>query len=496
MSTELKAPLEEARLVRLRVMPIDEEWSAFAFARDTYDPPVYARQLAGAGMPGRAAAVLDWMETYAQLEGGPRSAIAIEKLRYFRQAVERATPAHTVLFHAQKEFHLAVHEWPRRVGPYLDQAGIWRRCGNDDYAARLLRSVHHVTDDAAAGEALEQCARESTPQPGAESLPEWTGTMRAPRVLVLTHDSSDYGMDTLYDGLCQVLGAENVVEYPWKPTLHGRNKDAAVGYPCWFDYPGRARSTDELTIELREGRFDLIVFADFVQMNKRDAVRRMLDAAPDVPVVAYDPWDDGGPSQDAAIEYLGGGPLAAYFKREMLACLDYGPNAYPLPFGYSDRHVPTTLPERRSTELFWAGKRLFGTRSLYLDRLAEVLGRSLDQTYSQEEYRAAIADARMGLSMFGFGFDTVRYWELAAHGCMVLAERPLVRIPFNFVEGESAVFWDDLPELERKLAYYLAHPDEAEAIGRAGRERFLRYHTSSARAKQFLGVIEKVVWGG
>jgi hypothetical protein len=311
---------------------------------------------------------------------------------------------------------------------------------------------------------------------------------------MLTHDFSDYGMDTLYDGLCQVLGAENVVEYPWKPTLHGLDKDAAVNYPCWFTYPGEPRSVEEIVRELREGRFDLIVFADFVQMNKRDDVLRMLDAAPDVPVAVYDPWDDGSATQDTAREYLGGRNFAAYFKREMLACLDYGPNAYPLPFGYPDRHVPDAMPEHRGTELFWAGKRLFGTRSLYLDHLNAILGRTLDQKLTQEEYRRAISDSRIGLSFFGFGFDTVRYWELAAHGCMVLAERPLVRIPFNFVEGESAVFFDDARELEQKLAYYLAHAEEAERIGRAGRDLFLRYHTSSARARQFLGRLENVLF--
>ncbi|NUM56500.1 MAG: glycosyltransferase family 1 protein [Candidatus Hydrogenedentes bacterium] len=300
-------------------------------------------------------------------------------------------------------------------------------------------------------------------------------------------------MDTLYDGLCQVLGAENVVEYPWKPTLHGQNKEAAVSYPCWFEYPGKPRSADEIVGELRAGRFDLIVFADFVQMNKQDDVLRMLDAAPDVPVAVYDPWDDGSATQDVAKTYLGGRAIAAYFKREMLACLDYGPNAFPLPFGYPDRHVPKTVNGNRATDLFWAGKRLFGTRSLYLDHLHGVLGRSLDQKLSQEEYRRAIAGARIGLSFFGFGFDTVRYWELAAHGCMILAERPLIRIPFNFVEGESAVFFDDLPELEEKLAYYLAHEDEADRIGKAGREHFLNHHTTSARARQFLGTIENLL---
>ncbi|MDZ4860169.1 MAG: glycosyltransferase, partial [Candidatus Hydrogenedentes bacterium] len=110
-----------------------------------------------------------------------------------------------------------------------------------------------------------------------------------------------------------------------------------------------------------------------------------------------------------------------------------------------------------------------------------------------EMYKQSLADSRIGLSFFGFGFDTVRYWELAAHGCMLLAERPLVRIPFNFIAGESANFFDDLPELEQKLAHYLAHPDEAQMIATAGHSHFLKYHTTSARARQFLGRIQMIM---
>jgi len=224
-------------------------------------------------------------------------------------------------------------------------------------------------------------------------------------------------------------------------------------------------------------------------MRNQSDISLLLDAAPDIPVVAYDPWDDGSASAELAKKYLAGRPLAAYFKREMLACLDYGPNAYPLPFGYPDRHVPQNVELTKPNDLFWAGKRLFGTRPLYLDYLKAHLAYPWDRVYSQEEYKRALTQAKIGLSFFGFGFDTVRYWELAAHGCMLLAERPLIRIPFDFIDGQSAVFFNDLPELEHQLAYYLARPIEATEIAQAGHAHFRRYHTTSARARQFLGRI-------
>ena len=146
MSSDLSGALVRAELVALRTSPVNDAWVCFVFARATYDPIVHARQLGNAGMPIRAAGVLDWMEHFTPLDSRARATVALEKLGYYRAAVERAeSPSHSMLFHAQKEFHMAVHEWPRSVRACIDQAAIWRRYGNDDYAARLLRSLHHVT---------------------------------------------------------------------------------------------------------------------------------------------------------------------------------------------------------------------------------------------------------------------------------------------------------------------------------------------------------------
>lgn len=493
LPVEIEGPLQTHRMFIMRTMELrleNEVRAVFVFARDSYDPFAHASEVAAAGMPARAADVLTWLESSAPLREEQQAIVAGEKLRYYRMEAEskpQRLDETGLVSCAQKEFQIAVHRFPLRHEYYRNHAAIWRRFGNDDLAARLLRSIVHVAPDPYTLIELAACKPESTPQPVPETAPEWDGSRRSPRILAITHDHSDYGLDTLYDGLCTVIGPANIREFPWKPTLHGREKEATLKYPCWFEHPGSPMSPEAIEQELRDGRFDMILFADMVKMAHREVVRRFIDAAPHLPVVVYDPWDNAHCLRKQVQDYLGGAPIAAYFKREMLACFDYGPNSYPLPFGYPDRYVPPILPTRRSRDLFWAGKRIFGIRSLYLERLTGLLGADFSGTYSQDEYAQAIREARIGLSFFGFGFDTVRYWELPAHGCMLMAERPPLRIPFDFVDGESAVFFDDLPELEDKLAYYLNHADEAERIARTGRERFMQRHTSSARARQFLG---------
>ena len=471
------------------------QWG-FMLVRSTYDPVAHAGALEQAGYPVRAFSVLNSIQEFADLSDEHLAILAGEKHRLLHDAIlekQPEAPAANLLSFARKEFQLTVHAQPLLHVAYRRQAALWHHFGRDDLAVRLLQSVCHVQDDPES-RALLQCLDVTSPVDAIrEFAPSWTGTRRPPRILVITHDNSDYGMDSLFDGLCRVLGSENVLEFPWKPTLHGQTPEAALNYPCVFDYAREPKSPEEIEGELRENRFDLVLFADVVQQAYRDTVRRFLVASGDIPVVVYDPWDDSHSLLPCVLEYLGQSSVAAYFKREMLAGFDYGPNSFPLPFGYPDGLVPEDVSWERTRDLFWAGKRLFGTRSLYLDRLSKRLGRDLEHRYSQEEYREAVRDARIGLSFFGYGYDTVRYWELPAHGVMLLAERPPLRIPYDFVDGESAVFFENVQELEEKLDYYLAHLGEATTIAKAGREHFLRYHTTTSRARQFLGQVEQLV---
>ncbi len=469
--------------------------------RHGYNPLLHAQSLAAAGAPLQAIAVIDGIDTSLFPDTDTLALAFTQKhehyLQWLTQCPEPRPGADDRVFQSiQKNFYTIIYVDPCRHPAWRAHAAIWRCFGNEDYAARMLRSVLHVREDPATRTLLETLRPDPAARPAPESAPVWSGARRAPRILVITHDYSDYGMDCLYDGLCSVIGPENVVEYPWKATLHGQGREAAKNYPCVFDHAGAARDVPELESELRAGRFDLILYADVVQWARPAEVRRLIAAAPDLPVVVYDTWDSAHNQLPAILEYLGCDAVRAYFKREMLAGVDYGPYACPLPFAYPDRLVPES-PSRaatRSKDLFWAGKWVFGLRPLYLRRLQEVLNRALEEApYTQEAYRRELLRSRAGVSLFGFGFDTVRYWELPAHGCLLIAERPLIRIPHNFEDGVTALFFDDLPELEDRLEWAHRNPEEADAIARAGRDHFLQYHTASARARQFLGRLEQML---
>ncbi len=82
-----------------------------------------------------------------------------------------------------------------------------------------------------------------------------------------------------------------------------------------------------------------------------------------------------------------------------------------------------------------------------------------------------------------------RTFELAASGaCQVVDLKD--DLPAIFKPGEEVVAFQDLGDLRRQLDYYLAHPDEARAIGENARRRALAEHTLRHRLEEMLSVIE------
>ncbi|MCC6696294.1 MAG: glycosyltransferase family 1 protein [Candidatus Hydrogenedentes bacterium] len=460
-----------------------------------YNPLLHARALFNAGHPGWAYEILDRVPNHLLHEGEVRAAyqgerqlcvLAWDKVGDIDGRLGR-------FFQSQSMFYDAVYNAPRMELPYLCQAEFWRRIGNEDMAARMLRTIRHLSSLHEIERRLSTCCPVKDLRSVYEEAPPWTAGARLPRLLYIVPLRPHYGIDVLYDGLCTVLGDQNVVEYPWKPTLHGERPSELAHYPCMFSRRGERLELSALVSLLREGAFDAILMGDIEQHVGHEVMHALLDAAADTPVFVVDQQDDPLNSLPVTLEFMGRSSVTGYFKREMLACHDYGAKTRPLPFAYADQKVPHVLPAKRGHGLFWAGHRQYGLRRVYLERVESIIGESFDRKYTQEEYTQALHDSRIGLNIYGFGYDTVRYWELPAHGCMLLAERLPIRIPHNFQDGESAVFFDDLPDLEEKLTYYLSHEDEVAAIALRGHEVLVRHHTASARARQLLGYMGELL---
>ena len=460
-----------------------------------YNPVMHARELLGANRPEAAYHVLDQIPAPYLTNPASRESVGLVKLEVLA-AWLRLVQGHdqsNLLVRALSVFYERSDENPRNPAPYLAMAECWEWAGDLEMAGRLLRSIAHVAPSDAVihqRDRLEALPR-STSFPF-ETVPAWDGT-RSFRVLYLLHPRPHYGLDVLFDGLCACLGDENVVDYPWKATLHGGDIPEHGHYPCRFNRRGAGATLEEVCFALREKAFDFILFGDVEGSLPSGDLQAILNARGDCPVFLMDGLDEMGNFRNRVQQRLGLPEFAGYFKREMHRCVSYGPNTWPMPFAYSEELALHEPVGHRPHEFFWAGHRRFGQRRLYLETLEERYGWNLSTHYDQAAYQARIRDSRIGLNCFGMGFDTVRYWELPAQGCMLLSDRLPIHIPHNFQDGVHAAFFGDLEELLEKVDYYINRPEEAQDIAEAGRNHFKRYHTNRARAGQLLGRVERVL---
>jgi Glycosyl transferases group 1/Methyltransferase domain len=459
--------------------------------RPEYNPVAHARELLEAGRPDASYEVLSLIpEPY--FENPDNAAVITSDMLVSLLGIDDATGSEGRLdrfAQAQTLFHRTASKAPRCIDAYQCMAEFWRRIGDPSMGARLLRSIQHVAPSANAQRQVH--AYTEIPPTHTQDLvpPEWTPPEHLPRVLFVTRKVPDYGLDVLYDGLCAVLGDARVIEFPWKPSLHGQTPDVFRHYPCTFDRPGDTVTLDDVRARLDRGDFDFVLYGDTERSLDEMAARQLTAAAEGTPIFVVDGGDDPRDNLGDILDHLGISSAAGYFKREMLKCVTYSPGTFPMPFAYADDRVAPDITGARTMPLFWAGNREYAPRPLYLEHVEELLQHPFNASYPQSEYATILRHARIGLNLFGGGFDTVRYWELPAHGCMLFSDRPPIHIPHNFIDGESAVFFDDLPDLEEKLTHYLAHPDATKAIAAAGYEHLTKHHTGSARARHFLGWI-------
>ena len=496
-----------------------------------YNPRQHATECDATNDPKGAYEILALMQTSTSTDQPPGTLLQLEMQKYLLHWFEcEQGPVNLDIFRKALElFNNTASHRPILPTAFQYQAKLWQLIGNNDMAGSLLRSIQAVAPNDEI--ALQLANFEAALPPKVQEEPSKTGTVpdfryptgqpkqnadspassvpstktnqslelqtaaqtttkndtKPSRILFIMHPRIHYGIDVLFDGLCNALGDDNVVDYPYKPTLHGQQTDQIKNYPCTFDRAGKDFSLDEILHKLGAGHFDCILFGDCEGDLDKDSAQKIARAA-GIPLFIIDALDECSSVRNEIENNLGRN-ADAYFKREMLLGVDYGPNAFPLPFAFPDHRIPQNLNQPRTTNLFWAGHRKSGLRKLYLDHLEEKLDIRFDATIPPEEYYQVLLSTRIGLSCFGFGFDTVRYWELPAHGCMLLTERPPIHIPNNFTHEKNALFFDNLEDLEEKTHHYLQHPEEADVIANAGHQHLKQYHTASARANQLLSYI-------
>lgn len=325
------------------------------------------------------------------------------------------------------------------------------------------------------------------------------------KVLFLAGDSEhahDYGLAYLFDGLCEVLGFDNVIDYPENPTFHLASPEDRD--ECALDsdlfYPRRSIAFEEAALGV-----DLIIVG-VANVTAWRACHHPLLA--NTPVIAVD-MSDQVRDQRAQFEEAIGKKVAAYCKREIPIGENWG---FALPLSYPASRVPDPMPSKKQVVHYHATAHGFdgpgiprmeiiaALRSLVPETMLDVglyRGQAKGTRPSPEEYNAAKAQSLVGISWNGWPhvtqYDNNRLWSNFAFGLAQVIEKPRIILPMFPLDGTHCLYAKTPREAARLAADLVLDPERAKTIGEAGRQHFLKHHSSAARATRLLRIAEKVL---
>ncbi|MGB4884422.1 MAG: glycosyltransferase [Ferruginibacter sp.] len=324
------------------------------------------------------------------------------------------------------------------------------------------------------------------------------------KLLFLCSTQFDYLQDLTYCGLVELLGNQNVCDYPWNPKYHLPIKN----YPKNLGYTGF--SLPKFTIKNFQG-YDAVIIGS----AKKEALLKyeyLIPKIQSLPVI----FIDGGDREEIGGDFYRLGLGKEFesvfkkrypdliFKREYLPSLHgHLPHVFPFPFSFPFTLSQKPVQEKKYQVSFWAQQ-----KPLIREQAIKLLkgkydcdqnGTTLNQgfkTYKRKGlfYLEEISRCKIVLNFRGGGWDTMRYWETPAMETFMISQKPEILIPNNFEENKH-VAWvsENLSNLIDKIDYYLLNDDERNRMATNAREHLLKYHLNTHRAQFLLGKIKTII---
>lgn len=332
------------------------------------------------------------------------------------------------------------------------------------------------------------------------------------KLLYLSHPETDYGAENLYHGLCQLLGAENVVDFPYHYTFHGKVEHlqnaevrnylagntasplAKGGYSAPLHWMPAYEGTEYSYEEIKRLGFDIILLPSPREVNLHFADRLKRDNCLEGNFVFAD-FEDSPFIRYDIIDYFK--PLCIFKSNLVSRTSDIHPlpMASPVVDNPKYEHIlsaPKKMDVYARLGLTIMDRRIFLNllRNRDVLHVANIFVNSDHVPYVQ--YLWEIAASKIAICMRGHGHITVRHFEIPSFDTLMFMESLQAKVPYPFEDGKTCIIFDpyDIRDFFRKVEYYLENQSERERIAKAGREHLKKYHTCRARAQQFLEAID------
>ena len=295
-----------------------------------------------------------------------------------------------------------------------------------------------------------------------------------PALLYLTTPAINMGEDILHEGLDSLLGPERVHCYPFKDYAAFQYNL----YPPMADHVPHRRPIG--IARLLEHRNDIAGVVLFTRRPAPQIWAQIRGYFPGVPVAVVN-----GEEVGSRLVFPPGLGCTHRFQMDLHPD-EAQEGLYPLTMAAPER-VMLAEETARDIDVSYV---IRNTSRLRLE-VAHVLEREgflvlVDADIPREQFCWILNRSKIAVSVSGAGTDTFRYWEIPYHGALLASSRPPTLIPDNFVDGESAVFYDDPEDLVVKLRALLADEPRLSRIAAAGQTLCQEKHTAAARARYVL----------
>lgn len=328
---------------------------------------------------------------------------------------------------------------------------------------------------------------------------------KIPAVLYLNAwDGEDYGVQQIYDGLCDLVGWRNVIDWPQNPYLH-KSPFIERQYDADLHWPTHHFQEYEIRDLLAARQFDLIVISS-TRMVALGAVHQLRHWFSDTPIILLDMEDSENLNAGVGVvDPEVAESVIALFKREWKPKhYDVQVPVLPLPFSYPRSRATGLMKPAAGPLVFYRandwGWKEDSPRHRMVRALKEKFGDQADvglssctnkvwtNRLSVSEYHNRLWASRIGVAVNADGgSDNNRYWETVANGCVLVSDKPRHEIPNNFEHGTEAFFYETIEEACEIIDMLSRdHGGLRQRVAAAGFAKFMQYHTTAARAAYML----------
>jgi len=353
------------------------------------------------------------------------------------------------------------------------------------------------------------------------------------KVLFVDHPAPDFLSGVLFKGLCEQLGPESVVDYPWKALYHGRKyeSDGVVHAPFpWSageSASGLHQAWGEEDVVGSVRHFDLVVLMSPRQKSV-DALQRIIDCVgrqairnlafvdgEDYTAIRWDVIERFRPDVSFKLSMVPE-PFEIYHDEKARVSSWARVVAFPLacPTGEMPRvekDIDVAFiggnhwrPARMRREgVPWAGLPEAEYKRMLSDRLAKefpsFVGSVKEAPVAHVEFMSLLNRSRVAVSVGGFGIEPLRTYEiLSCPETMLMREKIPVLSPWPLVEDEHCMMFDtvggfDHDGIVRGIRRALDAVEERLRIARSGNALLREHYTPHSRAKQLLNEMGLVV---